>query len=146
MDADNFPRQSPYRTDAFFDDSELFASKEDFFEQARRKLLQDCGYEARPSKQKPTRISARCEKYATEGCPFRLSARLDEGAVIWRLSAANCTWQHSHVPIAEVRVGDLTPAAAKRARDDDGPSISTDWFKAANGTERLYGLIWRTAT
>ncbi|GAA5967041.1 hypothetical protein JCM8115_003503 [Rhodotorula mucilaginosa] len=113
-------QKSPYWADAFFDHAETFASKEAFFEQARRKLLQDCGYEARPSKQNSTRISARCEKYATEGCPFRLSARLDDGAVAWRLSASNCTWQHSHVPNPEARVGQSAPTGAEPPRNDDG--------------------------
>lgn len=110
----------PHRTDAFFDDAETFASKEAFFEQARRKLLQDCGYETCPSKQKPTRISARCEKYATEGCPFRLSAFFDEEDAVWMLSTVNCTWQHSHDPISQFGVRISAPAATKPPRGDIG--------------------------
>ncbi|GAA5992438.1 hypothetical protein JCM10908_000819 [Rhodotorula pacifica] len=91
--ANRVPQQQPeirHQTAPFFGEHESLATANEFFGQACLRLLRNCGYEARPSKQKPTKISVRCEQHATDSCPFRLCAFLDSGGSgRWRISSSN---------------------------------------------------------
>ncbi|GAA5872649.1 hypothetical protein JCM3774_001873 [Rhodotorula dairenensis] len=114
--ANQFPSREPeirYRSSNFFAETDAFESAADFFEQSRVQLLSDCGYEAKPSKNKPTKISVRCEEFATSSCPFRLCAFLDQAGrtARWRLSLNNSVWDHSHIPKPK-----STPAAPVSAQ------------------------------
>ncbi|GAA5992437.1 hypothetical protein JCM10908_000818 [Rhodotorula pacifica] len=128
-----------YRSDTFLTAAATFPSAYGFFEAARRGLLSDCGHEAFPSKQKPTKVSVRCEKYGSEGCPFRLCAFLEEDATqsaVWRLSGSNCMWSHSHEPRANpaqsiesgrvaIAGAQLPAVPAKRPRGPDPISAAS---------------------
>ncbi|GAA5872646.1 hypothetical protein JCM3774_001872 [Rhodotorula dairenensis] len=127
----------PYRSAIFCTETLEFPSKDAFFAYARLQLIQDCGYEAVPSKRKPKKISVRCERYGVDGCPFRLSAFRegdddhDSGSTGWRISAQHCAWQHSHGPAQVPRVSQPTaqalPSPAKRSRENgtDSPPPRT---------------------
>ncbi|BGP54133.1 hypothetical protein JCM8202v2_001707 [Rhodotorula sphaerocarpa] len=92
-----------YRSAVLFQQSETFSTAEAFFAASRERLLADCGYEARPSKQKPTKVTARCERHA-EGCPFRLCAFLFTNGrnSAWNVTVGLCIWDHSHPPRSPV--------------------------------------------
>lgn len=105
--------QIQYRSSTFITPADAFASAADFFEQARVRLFRDCGYEAKPSKNKSSKISVRCEEYAATGCPFRLCAFLEDHGRSrrWTLSPKNSVWDHAHKP-KQPAASPVTPSSA----------------------------------
>ncbi|TKA50453.1 hypothetical protein B0A53_06123 [Rhodotorula sp. CCFEE 5036] len=142
-------QELPYRSTNFFDETNSFESAADFFEQARIRLLKDCGYEAKPSKNKSTKASVRCEQHAAAGCPFRLCAFVDSTRqrAPWRISLNNSTWSHSHKPKPAPKPAPTpksaappsqAPVPAKRPHSDDPP-------RTGSGSSRTVVLYDETA-
>ncbi|POY76734.1 hypothetical protein BMF94_0326 [Rhodotorula taiwanensis] len=114
-------KQPPvYTSSSFFSWSEAFPTAHDFFRTAHQRLKTDCGYSARPSKQKPAKITARCEKQEA-GCPFRLCAFLDSNGGKWRVSTRLCVWDHSHPPQDESAPRSAAPEISGRPASPSRP-------------------------
>lgn len=108
---------SQYRS-ALFDGPTIFANQQDFFDACAANLQQQFGFEAIPSKQKPTQISTRCPKHKTDGCPFRVCAALcDSGR--WAVALRSCVWTHSHPP---TKTSHIAKAAVEEAKAEVAPT------------------------
>ncbi|KAG0655704.1 hypothetical protein C6P46_000738 [Rhodotorula mucilaginosa] len=112
-------QELPYRSTNFFDETNSFESAADFFEQARIRLLKDCGYEAKPSKNKSTKASH------PPACPVE-----------------NQLEQQHVVPLAQTEAGAETrPDAEKRRTSIPG----TDPPRTGSGSSRTVVLYDETA-
>ncbi|GJN88299.1 hypothetical protein Rhopal_001264-T1 [Rhodotorula paludigena] len=131
---------SQYRS-ALFDGPTIFANQQDFFDACAANLQQQFGFEAIPSKQKPTQISTRCPKHKTDGCPFRVCAALcDSGR--WAVALRSCVWTHSHPPTKTSRIAKavVEEAKAEVAQTAPPPPASTS-TTAFDQPTNVYDLI-----